>query len=1398
MKLIAVWICLHCVHLLLAMAESSDLRGPGQFNIDGDAASISVRFKSWIREFNLFADCKGYFNESPTPDTDGAKSDRKRRRALLLYCIGPKARDVFETFENTGDPDNYDQAVKSLTDHFNVTPNSSYLRHMFRKLVQHSGETVAQFVARLRTASEGCDFHSVDREIIDQVISCCVSEELRTKLLSKGDALNMTKMLGIAANMEAVKLQAKEMQSSAVNCVGPEPESPTGSANAIDQRSSRGKFEQASKSEITCDRCGYKNHYANSPRCPARGKTCRKCNGRDHFASKCKSGSGRKPAHKANFVEAQSNSEDENTGFAFMCQSNDDFERLDVEVGGVTVKFIVDSGCDTNIIGESVWRDLKKSKIKCLSNRKTTKRIYAYASDKPLKVLGVFTAVGRVGDRESVDEYTVVQHQVEPLLSKRTSINLGLLKIGYNVNSVVGGQDYEIMSSKYPGIFNGVGLMKDKEVKLTIDKSVTPVCQSYRRVPYGLREKVEDKLRELVEQDIIEPVEHASQWVSPVVVSNKENGDIRLCIDMRQANTAIVRERHPIPTVDELLLDMSKSNVFSKLDLKWGFHQLLLSEDSRDITTFVTHVGLFRYKRLLFGVSSAPEIYQNEIRKVVQGIPGVANMSDDMVVHGPNKAEHDKRLEQVFRRLEATGLTLNRSKCVFGVSEIDFLGHKLSDRGLDPGAGKVESVLAFRQPKCASEIRSFMGLVNYMGRFIPHLADLSEPLRKWTCKEYKDKPVDFGHAEVQAFNSLKSALANHETLGFFDVKADTMVFADASPVGLGAVLVQVQDMVPRVISYANRSLTDVEKRYSQTEKEALGLVWACERFQSYLIGIKFELITDHEPLLKIYGPKSKPSLRIERWVLRLQPFEFKVKYIKGKNNIADPLSRLVGNEPTVEKSQIEDISYVRFVAINSTPSAVTTRELERETARDSELSEVKQCLKYGNWVKFQGPAVYKAIKDELCVVGELLLRGSRIVVPNSYRSKIISLAHQGHLGMVGTKQNLRTKVYWPGMEAAAERYCRSCHGCQITSRGPNPEPLRTTKLPICPWADLAADFKGPLPNGEYILVVIDYYSRWFEVAYMKEITTEKTIQQLDKMFFTHGLPLSIRTDNGPQFISQGFKDYCASMGIRNYRVIPKWPQANGEVERQNESLLKRIQIAYSENTDYKSEISQYMTAYRSIPHPSTGKSPSEMLYGRKIRTKMPAVADFVDDLGARDHDSEYKAKAKLYTDERRGASYSDIQVGDPVLMKNYDSPKTQAKFQSVPVTVVDRQGPRVSVETNDGRRFDRNVAELKRYYTPECISVSGGGEGSQVDGDVACGEASQLDSQTSGSDSLQTNSTDITLPEANLMNSTPQSQSNTPSVDAQIPPSSTPTTNRGRSARNRQPPIWTNDYDMKR
>lgn len=448
----------------------------------------------------------------------------------------------------------------------------------------------------------------------------------------------------------------------------------------------------------------------------------------------------------------------------------------------------------------------------------------------------------------------------------------------------------------------------------------------------------------------------------------------------------------------------------------------MLHPTSCHVTTFTTHIGFFRYKRLLFGVNCAPELYQNEIRKVIWGIPDVSNMSDDLVVHGKDKKEHDARLRQVFERLRANGLTLNKEKSVFGVDEIEFLGHKLSRAGVDPGRGKVEAVVNFKQPQDAAEVRSFLGLVTYLGRFIPRLSDISEPLRKLMQKNVK---FHFGKEQIDAFGKLKEALTSHETLGFFDVDAETKVITDASPIGLGAVLIQIQDRLPRVISSANRSLSNVEQRYGQTEKERLDIVWACEKFQSYLIGKRFTLMTDHRPLLYIYSRRSKPQARLELWVLRLQPYDFDVEYIQGKFNIADPLNRLVARQCNrVEKPHVEDLAFVRFVALNATPRAITTRELERKSDRDPEISEVVKCVQYENWSDFTGPSIYKSIKDDLCVVGKLLLRGHRIVVPQRLRSNMITLAHEGHMGIVGTKQALRTKLFWPGMDREVDSFCK--------------------------------------------------------------------------------------------------------------------------------------------------------------------------------------------------------------------------------------------------------------------------------------------------------------------------------------------------------------------------------------
>ena len=360
----------------------------------------------------------------------------------------------------------------------------------------------------------------------------------------------------------------------------------------------------------------------------------------------------------------------------------------------------------------------------------------------------------------------------------------------------------------------------------------------------------------------------------------------------------------------------------------------------------------------------------------------------------------------------------------------------------------------------------------------------------------------------KVFNELKKRLSNAEILGYFDKDAKTLIIADANPVGLGAVLIQEQQGRKRIISYASKSLSDVERRYSQTEKEALAVVWACERFHVYLYGIEFELYTDHKPLETIYSSRSKPCAGIERWILRLQPYKFKVNYLPGEQNIADPLSRLLQENKQAESSSAHKVSdeFVRFVAVTATPRAMTTREVEEALSKDKEFVELRQCIRNGNW-KGDQHKQYILVCSELCVIGKLILRDTRIVIPRKLRPRVLSLAHEGHPGIVSMKQRLRSKVCWPGIDREAERFCKTCHGCQLVNGPSKPEPIKSTPLPSDPWKDLAIDLLGPLPSGDSVLVVVDYFSRYYEVEVMRSTTSEKVIECLEKIFSTHGLPL---------------------------------------------------------------------------------------------------------------------------------------------------------------------------------------------------------------------------------------------------------------------------------------------------
>ena len=529
---------------------------------------------------------------------------------------------------------------------------------------------------------------------------------------------------------------------------------------------------------------------------------------------------------------------------------------MKVKIGGIAIDALIDSGSVSNMISERDFQNLEGKGLK-VSVAKCEKQFYAYGG-RPVDVVGQFCANLSVGDVSVIDDIVIVK-KGRCLIGHGTAVKLNVLHIGplpfpSPCNSVEDSLD-EQLKTHYPQVFEGIGKLKDFKLKLHTDEEVIPVAPKLRRIPFALRNKVTAKVTELIREDIVEKVIGPSKWVSPVVVVPKPSGEVRLCVDMRQANQAIIRERLPIPIVDEVLEELNGSTVFSKLDLRMGFHQIELEEESRDITTCITHDGLYRFKRLSFGVNAAPEIYQHIISQAFADIPGVTNIADDLVVHGSTKAEHDSTVHRVMKRLEERQLTLNPEKCSFRMEKIEFMGLLLSKHGVGPTQERVRDVLETRRPTSAAEVRSFLGMVGFSARFIPDFATTAEPLR---AIARKGESFVWGTTQQESFELLKKQLAEAAELAFFDKEAHITVITDASPVGLGAVLVQERNGESRAVCYASRSLSSVERRYSQTEKEALAIVWACERFHLYLYGLQeFDLMTDHQALKVLYSRGSK-------------------------------------------------------------------------------------------------------------------------------------------------------------------------------------------------------------------------------------------------------------------------------------------------------------------------------------------------------------------------------------------------------------------------------------------------------------------------------------------------------------------------------------------------------------
>lgn len=632
-----------------------------------------------------------------------------------------------------------------------------------------------------------------------------------------------------------------------------------------------------------------------------------------------------------------------------------------------------------------------------------------------------------------------------------------------------------------------------------------------------------------------------------------------------------------------------------------------------------------------------------------------------------------------------------------GEEELDFFGLHVSGDGVSLQQAKHKALMDANPPSTPSEVHSFLGLASYCQWFIPNFATIVAPLRELIKKTTK---WEWNQTHSEALQKLKTSITDR-ALKFFDTSLNTEVTTDASPVGVAAVMAQYDTVKPQekhIVLNISRSLSDVERRYAQVEREALAVVWACERLHLYLYGREFELVTDNKVVELIFSnPSSKPKARIERWALRLLPYKFKIRHCAGKTNIADYMSR----DPvqSADKSDLVEIAeaYVNMVSRVATPRAVSRSELVSETARDEELQQVKLMIGGKSHVRV---GQYAHVRDELTTKADgLVLRANQIVIPAGLRERVTQIAHSGHCGIVKMKKLLRTFVWFPQLDRWVEQYVAQCRECQLNTPARAKTPCQMSPLPEGPWLELSMDFFGPMRNGRYVMVLIADYSR-YPVAKIISSTSAATVtRELDEIFSSMGIPDKLKSDNGPPFSSHEFAEFAKNQGFKHRKITPLWPQANGMCERFMKNLGKILRSA----VDFEAELRAFLRNYRSTPHESTGISPNKLILRTPASTALlprlttTQTSDTELDNQCRAADKASKIKMKDYNDKERRPKPQGFKIGDTVVVQQARTHKDMSTYRPRPMRVVKVNCSLVVARDADGREVCRNSSMFKLY-----------------------------------------------------------------------------------------------------
>ena len=842
-------------------------------------------------------------------------------------------------------------------------------------------------------------------------------------------------------------------------------------------------------------------------------------------------------------------------------------------------------------------------------------------------------------------------------------------------------------------------------VKHYIDTgNATPYHCRPRPLPVKYHASVKESLQSMLKEGTIRP--SSGEWASPAHVVPKKDNSWRVVGDYRYLNSVSKSDVYPLPFINDFSVHLHGKKIFSRIDLKSAFLQMPINEQDIVKTAVCTPFGNYEFLYMNYGLKGASATFQRYINTVLWDLKNGNDNPvtffayiDDILVASDTEEDHVLDLRAIFTRLADNNLKINELKCSFGVNELDFLGHRVSKDGLLPLPEKVEAISSFKQPLKVNGLRRFIGMLNYYRRYIAHAAEQLTPLFNLINKHSKSKKnetLKWSDDTTEAFNHAKNILTNVSLLAYPNPHAQLSLACDASGSAIGAVLQQSVGDVVEPIAFFSSKLSQTQAKYSTFGRELLAIFRGVKHFRNYIEGREITIYTDHKPIVGAISKRQRDLDRETRQLMYISQFTTNIKHISGEQNkVADALSR-----------QLEDLE-----CENSDLARLDVNAVFQHTLYDRIAEAQKTDLELADLLNNTQNLKLTKINDIYC---EEFQNCKKPYVPQSLRREVFAAIHDvSHPGLKSTLRQVRARFVWPRMNRDVKMWARQCTSCQRSKiLRHNQSPLHSIKPACAKFSHIFIDIVGPLPSSNkfnYLLTIIDLYSRWTEAIPLSDTTSQTVCQALISNWVARfGVPESISSDRGPNFESKLFSKFSECLGIKKIRTTAYHPQAN-LVERFHRRLKEAIRAtATCSPHDWLDRLPLIMLALRTSVRDDNQPAPSDIVYGCSL--KLPIDLMFKTDESLVDCNS-YVDKLKLLMQSTgpvisrpsKRSSYIDpnLRTCKYVFIRNENKRGLNPVYNG-PYIVLDRTEKYFKIDLNT--RVDNvSIDRLKAAHTDEEI-----------------------------------------------------------------------------------------------